>query len=216
MTETLEARKQASPESSYVAKLFSKGEDAILKKIGEEATEVILASKAGDKTDLVYETADLWFHCMVLLAQHGLSTEDVLNELARREGVSGISRKGWAIKGMSMSDCLFCKIVRAEIPCRKVYEDDEVMAFHDIHPVAPVHFMLVPKLHLATLDDARDTHAALLGKMLLLAPRLAKEQGLENGFRTVINTGKGGGQEIFHLHIHVIGGGIIPPMVRHD
>jgi phosphoribosyl-ATP pyrophosphohydrolase len=93
LVETLEARKQASPESSYVAKLFSKGEDAILKKIGEEATEVILASKGGDKTHLVYETADLWFHCMVLLAQHGLSAEDVLNELERREGLSGIAEK---------------------------------------------------------------------------------------------------------------------------
>lgn len=89
----LEARKQASPESSYVAKLFSKGEDAILKKIGEEATEVIIASKSGDKSHLVYETADLWFHCMVLLAQHGLSAQDVLDELARREGVSGIAEK---------------------------------------------------------------------------------------------------------------------------
>jgi histidine triad (HIT) family protein len=115
-----------------------------------------------------------------------------------------------------MSDCLFCKIARGEIPCRKVYEDDEVLAFHDINPVAPVHFMLVPKLHLATLDDAGDEHAALLGKMLLLAPKLAKEQGLDTGFRTVINTGKGGGQEIFHLHIHVIGGGNIPPMVRRN
>ena len=113
-----------------------------------------------------------------------------------------------------MSECLFCKIASGEIPCRKVYEDDEVLAFHDINPVAPVHFMLVPKLHLATLADAGDAHTALLGKMLLLAPRLAKEQGLENGFRTVINTGKGGGQEIFHLHIHIIGGGNIPPMVR--
>jgi phosphoribosyl-ATP pyrophosphohydrolase len=93
LTATLEARKQASPESSYVARLFSKGEDAILKKVGEETTEVILASKAGDKTHLVYETADLWFHCMVLLAQHGLSAADVLNELARREGLSGIAEK---------------------------------------------------------------------------------------------------------------------------
>jgi phosphoribosyl-ATP pyrophosphohydrolase len=93
LTETLKARKHASPESSYVAKLFSKGEDAILKKIGEEATEVILASKSGDKTHLVYEAADLWFHCMVLLAQHGLSADDVLNELARREGLSGIGEK---------------------------------------------------------------------------------------------------------------------------
>jgi len=93
LTETLKARKQASPESSYVAKLFNKGEDAILKKIGEEATEVILASKGGDKTHLVYETADLWFHCMVLLAKHGLNADDVLNELARREGLSGIAEK---------------------------------------------------------------------------------------------------------------------------
>ena len=93
LTETLEARKNASPESSYVAKLFSKGEDAILKKIGEEATEVILASKEGDIPQLVYETADLWFHCMVLLAHHGLSAEYVLKELARREGLSGIAEK---------------------------------------------------------------------------------------------------------------------------
>jgi phosphoribosyl-ATP pyrophosphohydrolase len=99
LTETLEARKQASPESSYVAKLFSKGEDAILKKVGEETTEVILASKAGDKTHLVYETADLWFHCMVLLAHHGVSANDVLNELARREGLSGIAEKESRKKG---------------------------------------------------------------------------------------------------------------------
>jgi phosphoribosyl-ATP pyrophosphohydrolase len=99
LTATLEARKQASPESSYVARLFSQGEDAILKKVGEETTEVILASKAGDKTHLVYETADLWFHCMVLLAQHGLSAADVLNELARREGLSGIAEKESRNKG---------------------------------------------------------------------------------------------------------------------
>jgi len=113
-----------------------------------------------------------------------------------------------------MGDCIFCKIAHGDIPCRKIYEDDEVLAFHDINPVAPVHFMVIPKLHLASLVEAEDVHAALLGRMLLLAPRLAKEQGLDNGFRTVINTGKGGGQEVFHLHIHVIGGGNIPPMVR--
>jgi phosphoribosyl-ATP pyrophosphohydrolase len=93
LTETIEARKNSAPESSYVAKLFSKGEDAILKKVIEEAGEMLLASKGGDKTHLVYETADLWFHCMVLLAQKGLSADDVLNELARREGVSGIAEK---------------------------------------------------------------------------------------------------------------------------
>jgi phosphoribosyl-ATP pyrophosphohydrolase len=93
LTETIEARKQAAPDSSYVAKLFSKGENAILKKVGEEATEVLLAAKGGDRTHLVYETADLWFHCMVLLAHHGLSAEDVIQELARREGVSGLEEK---------------------------------------------------------------------------------------------------------------------------
>jgi len=115
-----------------------------------------------------------------------------------------------------MTDCIFCKIARGEIPSKKVYEDAEVYAFHDINPVAPVHFMLIPKLHVASLMEIDDKHAALLGKMLVLAPKLAKEQGLDNGFRTVINSGKGGGQEVFHLHIHIIGGGHIPPMVRRD
>ncbi len=93
LTEVIESRKQAEPLTSYVAKLFGKGEDAILKKVGEEATELVLAAKGGDNVHLVYETADLWFHCMVLLAQHGLSADDVLNELARREGLSGIEEK---------------------------------------------------------------------------------------------------------------------------
>ncbi len=93
LTETIEARKQADPEKSYVAKLLSRGEDAVLKKIGEESTELVLAAKGGDRTHLVYETADLWFHCMVLLARNGLSADDVLRELARREGVSGVEEK---------------------------------------------------------------------------------------------------------------------------
>lgn len=93
LMEIIVARKGASVESSYVAKLFSKGEDAILKKVGEETIEVLLAAKSGDKQHLVYETADLWFHCMVLLAQHGLSASDVLKELAQRVGVSGLDEK---------------------------------------------------------------------------------------------------------------------------
>ncbi len=93
LTDIIEARKQAVPESSYVAKLFSKGDDAILKKVIEEAGEVLLAAKEGDKQHLVYEVADLWFHTLVLLAQKSLSADDVLKELARREGVSGIVEK---------------------------------------------------------------------------------------------------------------------------
>jgi histidine triad (HIT) family protein len=103
-------------------------------------------------------------------------------------------------------DCIFCKITRNEIPAKKIYEDDEVIAFNDIRPIAPVHFLIVPKLHVASLAGCDGSHQALLGKMLLLAPRLAKEQGLP-GFRTMINTGAEGGQEVFHIHVHVFGGG---------
>ena len=106
-----------------------------------------------------------------------------------------------------MSDCLFCRIVAGEIPCRKVYEDDDMLAFHDINPAAPVHFLVIPKLHVDSLGECESTHQMLLGKLLLLAPKLAKEQGLNDGFKTIINTGKGGGQLVFHLHAHVIGGG---------
>lgn len=93
LAETLEARKNADPQSSYVAKLYAKGLDGILKKIGEESAEAIIAAKGGDKSQVVYEVADLWFHTLVLLAQQGLHPDDVLNELARREGMSGIVEK---------------------------------------------------------------------------------------------------------------------------
>ncbi|GJL71058.1 MAG: histidine triad nucleotide-binding protein [Nitrosomonas sp.] len=116
-----------------------------------------------------------------------------------------------------MDDCLFCKIVRGEVPASKVYEDEDVLAFNDINPAAPVHFMLIPKLHIASLSDVDDTHQQLMGKMLLLAPRLATKQGCVNGFRTIINTGHAGGQEVFHLHIHIIGGKErLPSMIHHD
>lgn len=93
LAEMLEARKGADPASSYVAKLYAKGNDAILKKIGEEATETVMAAKDGDKAQIVYETADLWFHTLVMLAHHDLGPDDVLNELARREGLSGLEEK---------------------------------------------------------------------------------------------------------------------------
>ena len=93
LAEVLEQRKQADPESSYVAALYSKGLDAILKKIGEEATETVIAAKGGDTQQLVYETADLWFHTLVLLAHQGVGPEKVLNELERRFGLSGLEEK---------------------------------------------------------------------------------------------------------------------------
>lgn len=103
-------------------------------------------------------------------------------------------------------DCIFCKIAAGEIPCQKVYEDDELLAFKDIRPAAPVHLLIIPKAHLASLEEATAAHHDLLGRMLTLAPRVARENGADNGFRTVINTGRDGGQEVYHLHLHVMGG----------
>ena len=102
--------------------------------------------------------------------------------------------------------CLFCRIVSGEIPASKVYEDDEVFAFNDINPQAPMHVLVVPKRHVATLYDVTDEDRASLGKILALAGRLAREQGANDGFRTIINTGRVGRQDVKHVHVHVLGG----------
>ncbi len=107
-------------------------------------------------------------------------------------------------------NCIFCKIVAGTIPSRKVYEDDEIFVFHDIQPWAPVHFLMIPKAHIVSLAHVEPAQAALLGRMMALAPKLALQEGCrpypEGGFRIVANTGAEGGQEVHHLHIHVMGG----------
>jgi histidine triad (HIT) family protein len=103
-------------------------------------------------------------------------------------------------------DCLFCKIVAGQIPSKKVYEDHEILAFHDISPVAPVHFLMIPKSHLDSLSEAGPEDAPVLGRLLAMAGRLAREQGAAGGFRTIINTGRVGRQDVYHLHVHIIGG----------
>ena len=105
-----------------------------------------------------------------------------------------------------MSDCIFCKIVEGKIPSRKVYEDAEMLAFHDINPQAPVHFMIVPKRHVDSLAACDDSHAPVLGRMMAVAGRLAAQQGCTDGFRTIVNTGRVGRQDVYHLHIHILGG----------
>lgn len=115
-----------------------------------------------------------------------------------------------------LNDCIFCKIAAKQIPSKSVYEDDDVIAFHDINPAAPVHLLIVPKEHIPTLADCDEKHSALLGKMMLLASRLAQEQGIgyvangegvgTGGFRTQFNVGPAGGQEVYHIHLHVYGG----------
>jgi len=105
-----------------------------------------------------------------------------------------------------VQDCIFCKIVRGEIPSRKVYEDDEILGFHDIQPVAPTHFMLIPKKHIPSLAEAGADDAGVLGRIMTLTGRLAREHGSPEGFRTIVNTGRIGRQDVMHVHVHVIGG----------
>jgi len=103
-------------------------------------------------------------------------------------------------------NCVFCKIAAGQIPANKVHEDDELLVFHDIHPWAPVHVLVIPKRHVASLAEVGPEHEALLGRMMALAPRLMRDLGVKNGFRVVVNTGPDGGQEVYHLHMHVMGG----------
>lgn len=105
-----------------------------------------------------------------------------------------------------MEDCLFCKIAAGQIPARKVYEDDEIFAFHDIKPARPVHVLVIPKRHITSLASTSDADLPVLGKMLGIANRLASEQGSPDGFRLIINTGAIGHQEVQHLHAHIVGG----------
>jgi histidine triad (HIT) family protein len=115
-----------------------------------------------------------------------------------------------------VENCLFCKIAEKKIPSTVVYEDDELLAFKDINPAAPVHLLVIPKKHIATLSDCGAHDAPLLGKMMALAPRLAGEFGCAvgydadgtpgGGYKTLVNSGPDGGQEVYHLHLHIIGG----------
>jgi histidine triad (HIT) family protein len=105
-----------------------------------------------------------------------------------------------------MKDCLFCKIIRGEIATEFVYQDKEVVAFRDLHPKAPVHILIVPKKHIDKLQDISDNDRELLGQLLLTAKKIARQEKIEEAFKVVINCGKKGGQEIFHLHVHLLGG----------
>jgi len=113
-------------------------------------------------------------------------------------------------------DCIFCKIVEGTIPSRKVYEDDQILAFHDIQPQAPVHLLVIPKKHIASLDAAASDDADLLGRTMLAAKQVARDAGLaDRGYRVVTNIGQDAGQVVFHIHLHVLGGeklaGLNPP-----
>lgn len=103
-------------------------------------------------------------------------------------------------------NCIFCKIVKGEVPANKVFEDEDFIAFHDIHPKARVHVLVIPKKHIESLAHLSEQDSDVIAKLTLRLPKIAKQLDLSTGFRTVINTGKGGGQEVFHLHYHLLGG----------
>lgn len=110
-------------------------------------------------------------------------------------------------------DCIFCKIVEGDIPAQKVYEDEQIIAFHDIRPAAPVHLLIIPKKHIATLNDISQEDQKVLGRIIMVASQLAREHGIaESGFRVVNNCGKDGGQEVYHIHFHVMGGSRLGPL----
>ncbi|MDA8390109.1 MAG: histidine triad nucleotide-binding protein [Gammaproteobacteria bacterium] len=109
-----------------------------------------------------------------------------------------------------MTDCIFCQIVANSIPVPRLYEDEQLIVIADKYPKAPVHVLIIPKTHIASLDELTPEHEPLMGHAMTILPQIARGQGLEKGFRTIINTGYGGGQEIFHLHIHLLGGGRLP------
>lgn len=105
-----------------------------------------------------------------------------------------------------MSDCLFCRIVNGEIPAKKVYEDQHVFAFDDINPQAPTHVLLIPKKHVRGLKEAQAEDAELIGRLHLAAAEIARQRGIEDGYRTVLNVGPKSGQSVFHMHVHLLGG----------
>jgi histidine triad (HIT) family protein len=105
-----------------------------------------------------------------------------------------------------MTNCLFCRIVKGEVPSKRVYEDEHTYAFEDINPKAPTHVLVVPKKHLVGLKEAEPADAELIGRCHLVAAEIARKRGIENGYRTVLNVGPGSGQSVFHLHVHLLGG----------
>ena len=107
---------------------------------------------------------------------------------------------------MSDPNCIFCRIARGEVPAKKAYEDEDIFAFHDIRPQAPVHLLVIPKEHVATMYDAGMAQHRALGKMLAMAGELARNEGAADGFRIILNTGRVGHQEVYHVHMHILGG----------
>lgn len=115
-----------------------------------------------------------------------------------------------------MEDCLFCKIIKGEVPSNKVYEDEEFLAFHDINPAAPIHILVIPKKHIKSVAELEKEDEALMGKLFTVINKIAEQEGFkEDGYRIINNCGKNGGQEVMHLHFHILGGRELGPKIVH-
>lgn len=109
-----------------------------------------------------------------------------------------------------MEDCIFCKIIKGEIPANKVYEDEDILAFHDINPAAPIHILVIPKKHIAMLTDLKEDDEKIIGKIYTCINKIAEKEGFKNqGYRVIVNCGKNSGQEVMHIHFHILGGKVL-------
>ena len=226
----IEDRKTADPAESYTARLHVGGRAGIVRKTGEEAVETIVAAMAGDAEEVARESADLLYHLLVLWSDAGVRPADVYAELARREGVSGLEekrRRGGGRDSRSADsegrarmayddENVFAKVLRGEIPCDRVYEDDHALAFNDIAPQRPVHVLVIPKGRYVDVGDfvANASDAEVAG-LFRAVGKVAEKTGVaEDGYRILSNVGAHGHQEVPHFHVHVFGGADTGPMIK--
>ena len=190
LSETLASRRHADPKLQSTAKLFANGPDSILKKDRRGGAELIMAAKDGKRLNIVWESTDLIYHIMVLLAFYGMGIEDVSQEMRRREGFPASTKKSPRPAGVGMDNCLFCKIARGDIPSRKVHEDDEIFAFHDINRRARFIFWSFPSVtstSLAiTVTEADGGARADAGG----GQHAGDGERSPDGFRVIINSGR--------------------------
>ena len=204
--DTIVERKAVRQPESYVTKLLDGGVDRILKKIAEEAGEVILAAKNDKREEIIYEVADLLFHTLLVLGYHDITVGEVYQE-ARPPLWEIRIEDHYSGKGGEVSTGIFCRIVDGTIPAKIAFQDDRVLAFHDVNPQAPVHVLVIPKRHVQSLQDITRDDGDLLGHLLMVCKEVGSGQGLgESGYRVVTNVGPDAGQSVFHLHLHLLGG----------
>jgi histidine triad (HIT) family protein len=211
-------------EHSYVARQIGRGRLKLAQKLGEEAAETMIAAVAQDDAALASEAADLLFHLLLVLGERRVALADVFFRLEAREGRSGLAERAQAAEEKAMTvkaieeynpQNVFAKILRGEIPCRKVHETEHALAFHDINPQAPVHVLVIPKAaYVSMADFTAHAPTELVAGFFRAVGETARILGLEEpGYRILANAGPDSHQEVPHLHVHIFGGGRLGPML---